>query len=118
MHDILSGNAATDVCTFYNKTPIDWNCKQQSTSETATYGAEFLIGRKCCENIIDHQAYLRYLRKPVGEMDYLWGDNESMTNSPTIPEAKLHTGHNILLFHYVRRMISQGYINLQHLASE
>ena len=51
-------------------------------------------------------------------MDYVWGDNESMTNSSTIPESKLNKRHNILSFHYVRSMISRGYINLQHLASE
>ena len=28
MHDILSGKAVTGVCTFYNKTPADWYCKQ------------------------------------------------------------------------------------------
>ena len=68
--------------------------------------------------MIDHQAYLQYHGKPVGEMDYVWGDNESMINSSTLPEAKLHKRHNILLFHYVRNMISQRYINLQHLLSE
>ena len=68
--------------------------------------------------IIDHRAYLRYLGKPVGEMDYVWGDNESMIKSSTIPESKLNKRHNILSFHYVRSMISRGYINLQHLASE
>ena len=51
-------------------------------------------------------------------MDYVWGDNESMINSSTIPESKLNKRHNILSFHYVRSMISQGYINLQHIASE
>ena len=51
-------------------------------------------------------------------MDYVWGDNESMSNSPTVPEAKLHKRHNILLFLYVISMISRGCINLQHLASE
>ena len=51
-------------------------------------------------------------------MDYVWGDNESMINSSTIPESKLNKRHNILSFHYVRSMISRGYINLQHLASE
>ena len=51
-------------------------------------------------------------------MDYVWGDNESMINSSTIPESKLSKRHNILSFHYVRSMISRGYINLQHLASE
>ena len=118
VHDLLSGKAVTGVCTFYNKTPVDWYCKQQSTSETATYGAEFLSGRKCCENIIDYRAYLQYLGKPVGEMDYAWGDNESMINSSTVPEAKLHKRHNILSFHYVRSMISQGYINMQRIASK
>ena len=29
----------------------------------------------------------RYLGKPVGEMDYVWGDNESMSNNSTVPEA-------------------------------
>ena len=51
-------------------------------------------------------------------MDYVWGDNKSMINSSTIPESKLNKQHNILSFHYVRSMISQGYINLQHIASE
>ena len=50
--------------------------------------------------------YQQYLGKPVGEMDYVWGDNESMINSPAVPEAKLHKRDNILLFHYVRSIIS------------
>ena len=41
-----------------------------------------------------------------------------MINSSTIPETKLHKQHNILSFHYVRSMVSQGYINLQHLSSK
>ena len=64
--------------------------------------------------------YQRYLGKPVGEMDYVWGDNESMINSPIVPEAefKLHKRHNILSRHYVRSMTSQGYINMQLVASK
>ena len=50
-------------------------------------------------------------------MDYVWGDNESMINTSNLPGAKLHKRHNILSFHYARNTISQGYINLQHLAS-
>ena len=29
----------------------------------------------------------RYLGKPVGDMYYVWGDNVSMSNSPTVPEV-------------------------------
>ena len=45
MHDVLSGKALTGVLYFYNKTPVNWRCKVQSTSETATYGSEFLSDR-------------------------------------------------------------------------
>ena len=107
MHDVLSGKAVTGICTFYNKTPVDWYYKQQSTSETATYGAEFLSGRTCYEKIIDHRLYLSYLGNPVHGMDYVWGDNESVTNNSTAPDAKLHKRHNILSFHFVRSMISK-----------
>ena len=112
MHDVLSGKTVTGVYTFYNKTPVNWFFKQQSSSETATYGAEFLSGRKVCENIIDHWSYVRYLGKPVHDIDYVWGDNESIINSSAIPDAKLHKRHNILSFHFVRSMISKGYIRL------
>ena len=63
-------------------------------------------------------AYRRYLGKPVGEMDYVWGDNERMTNSPAVPEDKSNKRHNIVSFHYVKSMLSRGYINMQHIASK
>ena len=56
-------------------------------------------------------AYRRYPRQPVGEMVYIWGNNESMK---TVPEAKSHRQHNILLFLYVISMISRGYILTKH----
>ena len=55
---------------------------------------------------------------PVFNKSYVWGDNESMINSATVPDAKLHKRHNILSFHFVRSMIACGYINLQHIRSE
>jgi hypothetical protein len=118
MHDVLSGKAVTGVVHFYNKTPVAWYCKKQSTTESATYGSEFLACRTCFEQIIDHHQYLRYLEAPVYKTDYAWGDNDAMINSATIPDAKLHKRHNILSFYFVRSLIACGYINLQHLESE
>ena len=56
--------------------------------------------------------------KPVHDVDYVWGDNESMINSLTVPDAKLHKRHNILSFHFVRSMVSRGYISMLHIASQ
>jgi hypothetical protein len=118
MHDVLSGKAVTGVVHFYNKTLVDCYCKKQSTTETATYGSEFLACRTCFEQIIDHRQYLRYLGALVYKTDFAWGDNDAMINSATIPDAKLHKRHNILSFHFVRSLIACGYINLQHIKSE
>ncbi len=118
MHDILSGKSVTGVIHFWNKTPMDWYSKKQSTAETATYGSEFLTGRTCFEQTIDHRKYIRYLGAPLHDISFAWGDNESMINSSTNPDARLHKRHNILSFHFVRNIIAAQYINLQHLKSE
>jgi hypothetical protein len=57
MHDVLSGKAVTGVVHFYNKTPVDWYCNKQSTTETTTYGSEFLACRTCFEQIINKIKY-------------------------------------------------------------
>ena len=105
MHDILSGKAVTGTIHFWNKTPMDWYSKKQSTSETATYGFKFLSCWTCFEQAIYHQNY------PIS---YAWGDNKLMINSATNPDARIHKRHNILSFHFVWNIIAAEYINLQH----
>ena len=39
-HDLVSGKSVTGILHFFNKTPIDWFSKLQSTVETATFGSE------------------------------------------------------------------------------
>ena len=118
MHDVLSGKAVTGIIHLINKTPIMWYSKKQATSETATYGAEFVAGRTCIEQVIDLRNSLRYLGVPINDISYVFGDNETMINSSSFPHARLHKRHNILTFHFVRSMISRGFIALNHLRSE
>ena len=89
--------------------------KKQSTTDTATYGAEFCAGRSCIEQMVDLQNNLRYLRVPMYDISYMFRDNESMANSATFPYARLHKRHNILSYHYVRSMIARKFISLTHL---
>ena len=95
-----------------------WYSKKQATSETATYGAEFVSGRTCIEQIIDLRTSLRYLGIPINDISYAFGDNDAMINSASFPHARLHKRHNILTFHFVRSMISREFIALNHLCSE
>ena len=98
--------------------PPSCGSKKQATTETATYGAEFCAGRICIEQIVYLRNTLRYLGVPLHETSYVFGDNESMINSSKYRESKLHKRHNILSYHYVKSMISRGFLSLNHLDSK
>jgi Reverse transcriptase (RNA-dependent DNA polymerase) len=114
-HDLLTGKSVTGILHLLNQTPIDWYCKKQPTVETATYGAEFVAARTCVEQIVDLRTTLRYMGVPVASKSYMFGDNESVVKSSTIPESKLHKRHNALSYHKVREAILAGYILFTHL---
>lgn len=117
MHDVLSGKAVTGCIHFANKTPIASFSKKQATSETATYGSEFIAGRTVIEQAVDLRTTFRYLGVPINDVSYVFGDNESMVNSSSYPYAKLHKRHNILSYHYVRSMIATGAFVMHHVKS-
>ena len=115
MHDMVSGRSVTGTLHFVNQTPIDWYSKKQATVETATYGSEFVAARTCVEQAVDLRLTLRYLGVPVREHSYMFGDNESVVNSSTIPHGKLHKRHIMLSFHRVREAIAAGWLIFTHL---
>ena len=118
MHDILSGKAVTGVIHMWNNTPMDWYSKKQATSETATYGTEFISCRTAFEQVIDHRNLIRYLGVPLQHITFAFGDNESQVHSASDPDAKMSKRHNILNFHFVWNIIAAKYINLLHLSSK
>ncbi len=117
-HDMATGRSVTGILHLLNKTPIDWFSKKQATVETATYGSEFVASRICVEQVIDIRLTLRYLGVPIRETSYMFGDNESVTNSSSRPHAKLHKRHNALSFHKVREAVASGMIEYHHIPGE
>jgi hypothetical protein len=101
MHDMVSGKSVTGCIHFINQTPIDSYSKKQATVETATYGSEFVAARTCTEQIIELRILLRYLGVPIRDQSYMFGDNQAVVKSSTLPEAKLHKQHTLLSFHRV-----------------
>ena len=78
MHDALSGKAVTGCLHLANNTPMMWYSKNQATSETATYGSEFVSGRTCVEQVVDLRNSFRYLGVPVNDISYVFGESEKM----------------------------------------
>ena len=101
MHDVLSGHSVTGIVHYMNQTPVDWYTKKQGTVETATYGSEFNAARTAVEQIIDLRTTLRYFGVPVLDHSYMFGDNQSVVTSSTIPQSCLNKRHTILSYHKV-----------------
>ena len=91
-HNWTTGRAVTGTLDFLNGTPIDWFSKRQNTVETATYGSEFVAARIATDRIIDMRMTLRYLGVPIKGKSYMFGDNQSVVTSSTIPHSKLKNG--------------------------
>jgi hypothetical protein len=105
-HDYITGRACTGILHLVNQTPIDWYSKRQATVETATYGSEFVAARVASEQIIDMRYTIRMLGVPLVGPSYMFGDNESVVTSSTIPHSKLSKRHNALAYHRVRECIA------------
>ena len=114
-HDLLTGRSVTGVLHLINQTPIDWFTKRQATVETATYGSEFVAARQATEQVIDLRITLRYLGVPIEGPSFMFGDNQSVVTSSTIPHSNLNKRHNALSYHRVREAIASGVIRFHHM---
>ena len=103
---------------YLNQTAVDWFCKRQDTVETATYGSEFVVAKFGCEQIMDLRHSLRYLGVPVLNHSYMFGDNQSVVTSSTIPHSRLNKRHQALSYHRVRECIAAKIIRFFHVRSE
>jgi hypothetical protein len=115
MHDLLTGRSVTGALHFLNQTPYDWFSRKQPTVETATYGSEFVAARTATQQISDMRMTLRQLGVPVHGKTFMFGDNESVVKSGSIPHSKLNKRHNALSYHYVREAIASGMLRFHHI---
>src|SRR5687768_2059414 len=109
------GRSVTEVLHMLNATPIEWYSKKQATVETAAYGSEFVAAKICAEQIIDLRNTLRYLGVPIKDQSYMFGDNESVVNSSSIPCHKLHKYYTALSFHCVHEAVASKFIDFYFL---
>ena len=114
-HDWVTGKAVTGNLEFINKTPLDWFTKKQGTVESATFGSEFVGTRITTDRTIDMRLTLRYMGVPISGPSIIFGDNESVVNSASRVDGKLHKRHNMLSYHKVRECISKSIIAYHHI---
>jgi hypothetical protein len=106
------------VLHYLNQTPIQWFAKKQNTVETASYSSEFMAARQATEQIIVLRYTLRMMGIPIDGPAWIFGDNESVVTSSTIPQSTLNKRHNALSYHRVRENIAADVIYFMHIAGK
>ena len=114
-HDMLTGRAVTGVLHLANQTILDYYTKKQPTVESATYGSEFMAGRTATEQIMDLRTTMRYLGVHVKGATYMFGDNQTVVNSCSMPKARLHKRHVIISFHRIREAVAAKVLHFIHM---
>lgn len=114
-HDLISGRSVTGDLQIWNKTIIDAYSKLQSTVETATFGSEYVATRTSAERILDLRNTARYLGVKVEGPTMVFGDNESVVNTASMPDSRLTKRHIALSYHKVRWCIAAKVIRYYHI---
>ena len=118
MHDYTTGRSASGILHFLNQTPIECFSKRQAQIETATYGSEFVAARIGTEQIIDLRYTLRMLGVPLDGPSWMFGDNQSVITSSTIPHSTLSKRWNALSYHRVREAVASSILRFHFIDSK
>jgi hypothetical protein len=114
-HDMVSGRSITGILHMWNKTPIDWYSKLQAAVNDATYGSEYMATKTATQHIMDLRTTARYLGVPIVGSSIMFGDNESVVNSSSVPHAKLNKRHHALAYHFTREAIAAKIMRYYHI---
>jgi hypothetical protein len=74
-----------------------------------------MVARQATEQIMDLRYTLRMLGIPLDGPAWMFGDNQSVITSSTIPHSNLNKRHNALSYHRVREAISAGILYFLHI---
>jgi hypothetical protein len=117
-HDMATGKAVTGIIHFLNGTLIEWYTRKQPTVEAATYGSEFTTAKSTIQQIAGLRLTLQYLGVGIETLSYMFGDNELVVKSATLPQSQLGKRHNALAYHFTREAIAARIVIFNHIPLE
>ena len=87
-------------------------------SQIATYGSEFVAACTSVKQIIDLRYTLRMFGVPLDGPSWLFGDNQSVITSSTLPHSTLSKRWNALSYHCVHEAIAARILRFHFIDSK
>ena len=100
----------TRIILYCNSAPIIWYSKKQSTVESSTVGAKFVVRYIATELIILLRYKLRIFGIPIGDPTSVSCDNKLVHKNIAFSDSTLKKKHNLIVFQRVREIIAQFHV--------
>ena len=87
---------------------IQWYSKQQSTTESLVFGAEFIV-MKLGINVLKGTHYKLWMMGiDIDDPKYLYGDSMSIVKNNSVPISTLNDNYNEICYHVMRESMAMG----------
>ncbi len=100
--DVATMRSRTGFLVFLNSALIFWMSKKQTGIETSSFSSEFTAMKQCSEYARGLRYKLKMMRIACIEPTYIFGDNQSVLASTTVPHSVLKKKSNAIAYHFVR----------------
>ena len=106
--DIITRQSCTGFIVYLNSAPIYWFSKKQTSTESSSFGLEFVAMKQCCKYL--HSLCYKFcmigilINGPV----HLFGDNQSVLANTTIPNSTLKKKSQSIAYPFVHEGAAWG----------
>ena len=88
---------------YLNMAPVYWMSKKQTRVETSSFRSEFIAMKQCTEYVRGLRYKLRMLCITCEGCTFVYGDNQSVLCSTSIPESTPKKKSQGIAYHFVRK---------------
>jgi len=106
--NVVTRRSHTGIIIYLQNAPIMWFSKKQNTTESSTFGSEFVAMRIAKEMIIALRYKLRMFGIPIAGPANVFCDNMGVVKNTSIPTSTLNKKHASINYHTVREAVARG----------
>ena len=99
--DMITRRSRTGFLVYLTCAPIYWWSKKQNSVELSSFGSKFIAMKQCCEYVRGLRYKLRMMGIPCDDPTFIYGDNQSVLASTTIPDSTLKKKSQSITYHFV-----------------
>ena len=97
----VTRRSRTGILVYLNCSLVHWWSKKQTSIESSSFGAEFIAMKRCCEYLHGLRYKLCMMGIPCDQPSHIYGDNQSVLATTTMPDSTLKKKSQSIAYHFV-----------------